>query len=74
MDHSNHFTDLLESKPDYKKIVLLRFLINNDYNLLYERGFLKGDINILYKEYKNISLELKEDYIDHIKNQEESSK
>ena len=48
------------------------FLIKNDVNFLYECGFLKGDINFLYKEFKNILLEWNEDYLDHIKNQEES--
>ena len=53
-------------------MVLLMFLIENDVNFLYECGFIKGDINFLYKELKNILLELNEDYLDHIKNQEES--
>ena len=39
---------------------------------LYECGFLKGDINYLYKELKKILLELNEDYLDHNKNHEES--
>ena len=39
---------------------------------LYECGFLKGDINFLYKEFKNVLLEMNEDYLDYIKNQEES--
>ena len=72
MDHINYFTDLFESIPDYKKTVLLMFLIKNDVNFLYECGFLKGDINFLCKEFKNILLEMNEEYLDHIKNQEES--
>ena len=52
MDNVNYFTDLFESIPDYKKIVLLMFLIKNDVKFLYECGFLKGDIKFLYKEYK----------------------
>ena len=48
------------------------FLIKNDVNFLNECGFLKGVINFLYKEFKNILLELNEEYLDHIKNQEES--
>ena len=39
---------------------------------LYARGFLKGDINFPFTEFKNILLELNENYLDHIKNQEES--
>ena len=72
MDNVYYFKDLFESIPDYKKIVLLMFLIKNDVNFLNECGFLKGDINFLYKEFKNILLELNEEYLDHIKNQEES--
>ena len=72
MDNVNYFKDLFESIPDYKKIVLLMFLIKNDVNMLYECGFLKGDINCLYKEFKNILLELNEDYLYHIKNEEEA--
>ena len=72
MNNRNYFKDLFESIADYKKIVLLMFLNENDVNFLYECGFLKGDINFLYKEFKNILNELNEDYLDHIKNQEES--
>ena len=72
MNKINYFKDLFESIPDYKNIVLLVFLIKNDVNMLYECGFLKGDINFLYKEFKNILLELNEENLDHIKNQEEA--
>ena len=72
MNNVNYFTDLFESIPDYEKVVLLMFLIKNDVNFLYECGFLKGDINFLYEEFKNILLELNEDYSDYNKNQEES--
>ena len=72
MDNVNYFKDLFESIPDYKKIVLLMFLIKNDVNFSYECGFLKVDVNFLYKEFKNILLELNEKYLDHIKNQEEA--
>ena len=48
------------------------FLIKNDVNSLYECGILKADINFLNKEFKNILLELNEDYLDHIRNQVES--
>ena len=48
------------------------FLIKHDVNFLYECGFLRGDINFLYKEFKNILLELNEEYLNHIKDQEES--
>ena len=72
MNNVNYFKNLFESIPDYKKIVLLMFIIKNDVNILYECGFLKGDINFLYKEFKNILLEMNEDYLDYIKNEVES--
>ena len=72
MDNLNYFKDLFESIPDYRKIVLLLFLIKNDVTFLYECGFLKCYINFLYKEFKKILLELNENYLDHNKNQEEA--
>ena len=72
MNKINYFTDLFEPIPDFKKIVLLMFLIKKDVSFLYECGFLKGDINFLYKEYKNILLESNEEYLGSLKNQQES--
>ena len=63
---------MFESIPDYRKIVLIVFLVKNDVNLLFECGFLKGDIHYLYKQFKNILLELNQEYLDYIKNEEES--
>ena len=72
MNNSNYFKDIFESIPDYTKIVLLIFLIQNDKNLLNEIGFSKNDINSLNLEFKNILLEENDDYLDYFKNQEES--
>ena len=72
MDDVNYFKDLFESIPDYKKIVLLLFLIKNDVDFLNECGFLKGDINFPFNEFQKILFELNEEYLDHIKNQEKS--
>ena len=72
MENENYFKDIFESIHDYKKIVLLIFLIQNDKNLLKEIGFSKNDINRLSKEFKNILLEEFEDYLSYIKNEEES--
>ena len=72
MDNINYSTEIFESIPYYEKIVLLMFLIKDHVNFLYECGFLKGDFNFLYKEFRNILLKLNEEYLDHIKNQEES--
>ena len=70
--NDNYFKDLFESIHDYKKIVLLIFLIQNDKNLLKEIGFSKNDINLLNLEFKNILLEEFENYLDYIKDCEES--
>ena len=72
MNNVNYVTDLFESIPDYKNIVFLMFLIKNDVIFLYECGFLKADINFLYKELEKILLEMNEDFLDHIKKQKES--
>ena len=72
MNNSNYFRDIFESITDYKKIVLLIFLIQNDKILLKEIGFSKNDINLLILEFKNILLEEFENYLDYIKDQEES--
>ena len=48
------------------------FLIKIDENLLKDCGFLKNDIHRLSLEFKNISMEQKEEYLDYIKNEEES--
>ena len=72
MNNSNYFKDIFKSIPDYRKIVLLIYLIQNDKNFLKEIGFSKNDINSLNIEFKNILLEEYEDYLDYIKNEEES--
>ena len=72
MNYENYFRDIFKSITDYRKIVLLIFLIQNDKNLLKEIGFGKNDINILNLEFKNILLEEYEIYLDYIKDQGES--
>ena len=72
MNNSNYFKDMFKSISDYRKIVLLIFLIQNDKNLLKEIGFGKNDKNFLNLEFKNILLEEFENYLDYIKDQEES--
>ena len=72
MNYENYFKDIFESIPDYRKIVLLIFLIQNDKNLLKAIGFSERDINLLNVEFKNILLEGYEEYLDYIKNKEES--
>ena len=72
MNYGNYFKDIFKSTTDYRKIVLLIFLIQNDKNLLKEIGFSKHGINLLNLEFKNILIEEFENYLDYIKDQEES--
>ena len=73
MNNENYLKDIFESIHDYKNIVLLIILIQNDKNLLHEVGFSQHDINRLSIEFKNILLEEFEDYLSYIKNEEESA-
>ena len=72
MNYENYFKDIFESIHDYKKIVLLIFLIQNDKNLLKEIRFNENDINLLSLEFENILIEQNENLLSYIKNQEES--
>ena len=70
MNYENYFKDMFETIPDYRKIVLLLFLIQKDKNFLEEREFLKNDINRLSLEFENKLMEQKDESLDHIKNEE----
>ena len=70
INHVNYFKDSLESIPDYEKIVLIAFLIENDVDLLNEGGFLKSDINRLCLEFKTISKAQNDENLVSIKNEE----
>ena len=45
----NYFKELVESVFDYRKIVLLLFLIQNDKDLLHQVGLSECDISRLKK-------------------------
>ena len=49
MNNVKYFIDLFETIPDYKKIVLLKFLIKNDVYFSHDCGFLKSDNTFLFK-------------------------
>ena len=66
------FRDLFESIEDYRNIVLLIFLIQNDENLSREIGFSERDINRLILAFKDILLGQHENYLNYVKNDEES--
>ena len=72
MNNINYFKDIFKSIHDYRKIVLLIFLIQDDKNLLKEIGLSENDINLLNLEFENILIEQNENLLSYIKNQEES--
>ena len=72
MKYENYFEDTFESIHDYRKIIFLIFLIQNDKNLIHESGLSEPDINRLSLEFKNILKEQLEEYLHYIKDQEES--
>ena len=72
MDNINYFKDLFKSIPEYRKIVLLVFLIKNDVDLLKECGFSKNDNYSLCLDFENILIKQIEKYLDYNKNEEES--
>ena len=71
MNYKSYFNDIFESIPDYRKIVLVRFL-KKDKDLILEVRFSERYINRLYLEFKNISGEELEDYYSFVKNEENS--
>ena len=71
MNYENYFKKICSILFLITK-VLLKFLIQNDDDLLTESGFLKSDFNRLYKEYKTFLMEQNEEYLNYIKVEEES--
>ena len=63
--------NLFESIPEYRKIVVLIFSVDNGNSLLHDCGFLKDDNNHLSSEFKKI-LEQNENLFNYIENEEES--
>ena len=72
MEDIKYFEDLFKSISDYKKIILLCFIIKQDINLLREFGLSEDFINNLYKIFKKIAENDIDEYNYHIKNIEES--
>ena len=72
MNSDNYSKDMFESVADYRKIVLLLFLIKNDKDFLKQGGFSENDINRLNLEFKFILLEQHEKHLASVKNEEES--
>ena len=72
MNYENYFKDIFESIPDYRKFVFLIFIFQIDKKLLREIGFSEHDISCSNLEFKNILIEQHEEYLNCVKNEEES--
>ena len=64
MNNVNYFKELFESIKDYRKIVLLMFLLQNDKNLLHEIGFSAHYVNRIKLEFQKFLIEQHEEYLD----------
>ena len=51
MNYEHHFKDMIESIPDYRKIVIIKFIIKYENKFLLEGGFLKSDFNSLNRKF-----------------------
>ena len=71
MIHKYHIKDLFESIPDYRKNVILLFLIKDDVVILHEYGFPKDDINHLCSELKNFLVEQNDEHLEYIRDKVE---
>ena len=72
MEDINYFKDMLESIPNYRKIILLCFIIKKDDIMLKEFGLSDKFIKNLYDDCKQITNSDMDQYFSHIKNLEES--
>ena len=70
--HINYSKDVFKSIPNYKKIISLLLSIQNDKDSLRKCGFWQNDINRSSNEFKNSLVDQSEEYLDYIKNEEES--
>ena len=72
MVNSFSFRDIFETIFDYRKIVLLLFSFQNDKYLLREIGLKEREINRSNLEFKFFLKKQHEEYLDYVKNEEES--
>ena len=72
MEDISYFKDMLESIPNYRKIMLLCFIIKRDDVMLKEFGLSDNFIKKLYNDCKQIMISDMDQYYSHIKNLEQS--
>ena len=70
MEDINYFKDMLESIPNYRKIILLCFIIKRDDIMLREFGLSDDFIEKLYNDCKQIMINDMNQNFSHIKNLE----
>ena len=73
MHHVKYFKDLFKSIRDYRNVLLLSFLNENDVDVLHECVLLKNGFNRLRIDFKNILSEQTEECFACRNNEEESS-
>ena len=72
MEDINYFKDMLNSISNYRKIILLCFIIKRDDKILKEFGLSDQFIEKLYNDCKQITENDFDQNFTHIKNLEES--
>ena len=72
MDQIKSFKVMFKSIRDYRTIVLLIFLIQNDKDLSKICGFLKNNVHRSSLEFENFLSEQNEEHLDYIINEQES--
>ena len=72
MNLVNYFKDLLVSITDFRKIVLLKFLVKNDCDFQQESCYLKKILIVYVWRFEKLRMQQNEEYLDYIKNEEEA--
>ena len=72
MEDIIYFKDMLNSIPNYRKIILLCFIIKREHTMLKEFGLSDDFIEKLYNGCKQIMESEMDQNFSHIKNLEES--
>ena len=73
MDCEIYFKDLFESVSEYRKLLLMIFLIKIDTDFLTECRLLKNGIIRFRSKFLNLIIEQYEEHLNYIENQEEST-
>ena len=72
MDLTNYFKELFESMTVFRKVVLLALLFQDNKNLLKEIVLKNKKFNQISLEFLNNLLEQHEEYLEYVKNEDES--